>query len=118
MNKFLVSTKNQIKQNGLVCSYKSITTGTYDVNTSSVTNTETTYSVTLYPKHITANAYKYPNLVGKDIVMFYLANHSLGFTPKDNDVIIYNSKSYKVVSLQSHFALGEVVLYRLTSVAS
>ena len=117
-NQFLISTKKALDLHGLTLSYTSVTTGAYNIETGSVTNTTTNYSKKIYPKHIRATAYNYPDYIGKDTVMFYLANDSLGFTPKVSDVITYNSKAYKVESLQTHSALGEVVLYRLLAVSS
>lgn len=117
-NKFLVSTKRLIALHGVSLTYKSIVTGTYDIETASVTNTETSHTLTIYPKHIKATAYNFPDYIGKDTVMFYLANDSLGFTPAVQDTISYASKTYKVEAIQQHVALGQVVLYKLLATAS
>lgn len=117
-NQFLNSTVRMIGTHGINLAYKSITTGSYNIETASVTNTETSYTLKMYPKHIKCSAYNYPDYIGKDVVMFYLANNSLGFTPAVQDTVIYQNKTYKVESIQSHFALGQVILYRLVAVCS
>ena len=117
-NRFLASTKRLIALHGTSLTYKSIVTGTYDIETASVTNTETSYTLTMYPKHIRATAYSFPDYVGKDVVMFYLANDSLGFTPAVQDTISYASKTYKVEAIQYHYASGQIVMYKLIATAS
>lgn len=117
-NAFLISTKKLITQHALDCDYLSVSTGTYDPALSAVTNTTTTYAITAYPKQVIANSYNYPNLIGKQIIEFYLINESLGFTPKVNDIIEYDSVQYVVTVLRSFTANKEVILYKLLSVAS
>lgn len=118
MNQFLIATKQVMQAHLQAATYTKVTTGTYNIETGSVTNTETNYSVSLYKKHIVANQYNYPNLIGKDVARFYLINESLAFTPSVNDRITFGSDTYTVDSLQSHTANGEVLLYRIIAVKS
>ena len=113
---FLTATQGAIYRHGIDLVYKKITTGTYNVETGEPTITSATYTCRMYPKHISANQYSYPDLIGKDAVMFYLANANLGFTIKVNDEITYKSKQYKVQSYQEHMADGAVVLYKIVAV--
>jgi hypothetical protein len=113
MNKFLIRTEEMIKKHGLTMTYVSKTQGTYNPATSAVTASSTNHSVVMYPKHVKANSYNYPNLIGKDIILFYLANNALAFIPKLQDSVDYLGVIYKIDSIQSHFAEGEVVLYRI-----
>lgn len=116
MNPFLVAAKNAMVRNGTTCSYIAVAEGTYNVETGSVTNTETTYTVKMYKRHIKINQYNYPNLLGKDAAMFYLVNDSLAFTPGINDKITFGSDTYTVDSIQQHYARGQLVLYRIVAV--
>lgn len=116
MNQFLDSTVRAINRHGVSISYKAKGSAVYNPATSTASTTDGTYTVKSYPKHIRANQYNYPSLVGKDVVMFYLANSGLTFTPKVGDEITHNSVVYKVTSLQSHTALGEICLYKIVAV--
>jgi hypothetical protein len=115
MNQFLQTTTKFILDNGIACSFIQVQEGTYNVETGSSVNSETTYSVTMYKKHIKASQYSYPDLVGKDAAMFYLANNSLAFTPAVRDKIVYSGVTYVVDSIQEHAALGQVILYRIVA---
>jgi len=116
MNQFLVAAKRAVNQHGLTSSYISVQEGAYNIETGSTTNTETTYSVKMYKKHIRASQYNYPNLIGRDAGIFYLVNDSLAFVPSVRDKIVYGTDTYQVDSIQSHVALGAVVLYRIVAV--
>lgn len=116
MNQFLISTKSFIDTNGISCTYTVVQEGAYNVETGSTTNTETAYTVKMYKKHLKANQYNYPNLVGKDAAMFYLVNDSLTFTPAVRDKITFSGVTYNIDSIQEHSALGVVILYRIVAV--
>jgi hypothetical protein len=116
MNQFLIATKSFIDTNGISCSYIAVQEGSYNVETGSTTNTETTYIVKMYKKHLKATQYNYPNLVGKDAAMFYLTNNSLAFTPAVRDKITFSGTTYTIDSIQEHSALGAVLLYRIIAV--
>ena len=114
---FLTATQGAIYRHGLDLVYTQVTTGAYNVETGQPSITTTSYVCRMYPKHITANQYNYPTMIGKDLVMFYLANSELAFTIKENDTITYRSKIYKIRSYQEHMANGSVTLYRIVAVA-
>lgn len=116
MNQFLIATKSFIDTNGISCSYIAVQEGSYNVETGSTTNTETTYTVKMYKKHLKATQYNYPNLVGKDAAMFYLTNDNLAFTPAVRDKITFSGITYTIDSIQEHSALGAVLLYRIIAV--
>ena len=116
MNKYLRAALQQINLHGQVCSYAVVQEGAYDVETGSNSNTETSYSVKMYKKHIRATQYNYPNLVGRDVAMFYLVNYNLAFTPAVRDKITLGFDTYTVDSIQSHAAEGAVVLFRIIAV--
>lgn len=115
MNTFKRSAVNLVAKNGVELVYKSVQRVINEVD-STVTKVVTDYEVVMYPKHINANQYNYPTLVGKDAVMFYLANPPNAFTVTLNDSIDYNGNTYKVQSWQSHVARGEICLYRIIAV--
>ena len=116
MNQFLIATKSFIDTNGISCSYIAVQEGSYNVETGSTTNTETTYTVKMYKKHLKATQYNYPNLVGKDACMFYLTNDNLAFAPAVRDKITFSGVTYTIDSIQEHSALGAVLLYRIIAV--
>lgn len=116
MNKYLRAALQQINQHGQVCTYIAVLEGSYNVETGSAVNTESTYSVKMYKKHLRATQYNYPNLVNKDAALFYLVNYNLAFTPAVKDKITLGSDIYTVDSIQSHTAEGAVVLYRIAAV--
>lgn len=115
MNRFLLQTIQMISLNGLDVTYKSIQgdSGSYNVETGLVTRTSTSYTIRSYPKHIKASQYNFPDLVGKQVCMFYIANNSLAFQIKFQDEIVYNSVTYKVQTWDEHFAEGSLCLYRV-----
>ena len=116
MNRMMQITKDAINRHGLNCTYIVVTEGIYDINSGSVTNTETSYTVKCYKKHIKANQYNFPNLIDKDLCMIYLCSDGLNFIPSVQDFVIFKGIKYKIDSIQSHDAYGETVLYKLIGV--
>lgn len=112
-NLFIKATASAIDRHGLSSTYKVITEGTYDVNTSAATNTETSYTVKMYMKHLKASQFNYPNMVGKEAGLFYILAYGLAFVPTATDLIVYDGKTYKVDSVQKHTAGSQIVLYRI-----
>lgn len=113
---FLTATQGALQRHGLDLVYTSVSTGTYNVETGTAANTNTDYTLRMYPKQMIINNYNYPALVGQEVIMFYLANAPLEFTPKLNDQIAYKSSTYRVQSFQEHMANGSVALYRIIAV--
>lgn len=113
---FLEMTKRALARHGLALVYTSVQTGAYNVELGKPVRIKTNYTLRIYPKQFVANQYNYPTLVGKESVMFYLANDSLSFTPAIDDEIIYKGKTYKVQNIQEHVASGAIALYKLVAV--
>lgn len=113
MNRFLNTTIKILQIHGIDLTYNTVSTGTYNVETGTSAITKVPYVKKMFPKQIVANTYNYPTLVGKEVVLFYLANNSLGFTPKVNDEITYKSLQYKIQSFTEYVTNGEIVLYKL-----
>lgn len=116
MNEFLQATKKMLSMHGMLGTYISSASGVYNIETGKVTNSETSYSVQMYKKHLKASQYNFPDLIGKDAAIFYIANDSLAFVPKINDKITYNAETFMVSSYAEHIAKGSVVLYKLIAV--
>jgi hypothetical protein len=116
MNRYLSSTKRMIGTHGIDLIYRSVTTGAYNVELGKPTNTSVEYLTRMYPKHLSASAYNYPTLVGKEAYIFYIANDTLPFSPSLNDEIVYQNTTYRVNTYDEHFALGSIVLYRVVAV--
>lgn len=116
MNQFLHSTKKMIDRHGQAMTYTKVTEGSYNIETGSTVNTASTYTLTMYKKHIRANQYNYPNLIGITSAVFYLANNALTFVPAVRDKITVNNEVFEIESIVEHSALGQVVLYKLVAV--
>lgn len=116
MNQFLLSTKKMIDRHGQDMTYTKVTEGSYNIETGSTTNTNSTYTLRMYKKHIRANQYNYPNLIGITSAVFYLANNALGFIPAVRDKISVNNETFEIESIAEHCALGQVILYKLVAV--
>lgn len=105
-----------INTHGVSAIYNRTTEGTYDIESGSATNSVTSHSIKTYMKHMRSNQYNFPNLIGKEVGLFYIYADSIPFVPEVQDSIVYNSRQYKVDSVQSHSANGSIVLYRLVGV--
>lgn len=115
MSDFINSCRRLINLHGASLNYCSVGTGTYNVATGTANPSKTNFTKTMYVKQIVANNYNFPALIGKETVMFYLVNDSLGFVPKINDEITYKSLVYKIQQITEHVANGSIVLYRLVA---
>lgn len=113
---FLISAKRQIDKHGQLMTYKVITEGTYNIETGSTTNTETSFDIKMYKRHIRANQYNYPNLIGQDAATFYLVNYALSFKPSIRDKILVDSETYTIDSITEHRANGKIILYKILAV--
>lgn len=113
MNQFLLSAKQLINLHGESCTYISVTTGTYDPNTGSVINSESSTSIKAYRKDLKATQYNYPSLIGKHALLVYISSDSLVVVPSCNDKLSFAGETYTAEAVQSHRANGEVVLYRI-----
>jgi hypothetical protein len=116
MNEFLVATKQALNLHGKPAVYTRVSAGVYDIETGGQTNTSTDHTIVMYKKHIRANQYNYPNLVGKDAAMFYIAADALAFLPNFKDTITFDSIKYEVQSYNEHAAKGQVVLIKILAV--
>ena len=116
MDKYLAIVLKAINTHGKTCSYTIITEGTYNIETGSTTNTETSHSVKMYKKHIRASQYNFPNMIGRDSALFYLANNNLSFVPAVKDKITIDNITYTVDSITEHAANGLVILYKILTV--
>lgn len=116
MNRFLQSTLRVLSLHGKSATYTAVAEGSYNVETGSASNTETNYTVVMYKRHINANEYNYPDLIGKTSAIFYLANNALAFTPATRDKITFSGETFVITSITEHAAAGQVVLYKLVGV--
>lgn len=116
MNPFMKAAIAAVKRNGRVIPY-TVIERVVDKVTGKVIEVKTVKNPTMYPKSVKVNQFNYPDLIGKDVVIFYLANSELDFTPKVNDTISLNGKTFVVRSYDFHEAHGENCLYRITGAA-
>ncbi len=116
MDRFLLTAVNSINRHGLTMTYTKVQEGTYDVETGSITSTDTNYTIKMYKKHIKSNQYNYPNLIGKSAAVFYLANNNLSFVPNIRDKITVNGETFNIDEIIEHSASGAIALYKLIAV--
>ena len=116
MNLFLSATKRAIARHGVACTYTSLTQGAYDPETGASQQTQVDTAIKAYPKQEVASQWHYPNLIGKEVVRFYILAGIV--IPKINDYIVLNGVKYTVNNFQSHQASGEIILYRVICVKS
>lgn len=116
MNKFLLAAKRAVARNKTVVSYLSVSEDSYNTSTLTTTNTETSHSVDVAKRSIKTGQYNYPNLIGKEVNEYYLANDDLSFTPAVNDKITDSGVTYLIYEVFKEFAGGDLVLYRLIAV--
>lgn len=116
MDRYLSITLKAINQHGKSCTYSVVTEGSYNIETGSTTNAETSYTVKMYKKHIRASQYNFPNMIGRDSAIFYLVNHNLTFVPAPRDKITIDTVTYTVDSVTEHAADGLVILYKILTV--
>jgi hypothetical protein len=116
MDRYLAIALKAINQHGKNCTYTIVTEGAYNIETGSTTNTETSYTIKMYKKHVRANQYNFPNMIGRDSALFYLVNNNLGFLPAPKDKITIDSITYTVDSITEHAADGLVILYKILAV--
>ena len=115
MNKFLNASVAAIARNGLDMTYTSKVKVVDPIKGTAVV-TSTDYILKIYPRHTQATQYNLPALIGKDVVLFYIANNSLPFTPSIADSITYNGTTYRINSYQEHVARGEICMFRVVGV--
>ena len=116
MDRYLAIALRAINQHGKSCTYTIVTEGAYNIETGSTTNTETSYTIKMYKKHVRASQYNFPNMIGRDSALFYLVNNNLGFLPAPKDKITIDSITYTVDSITEHAADGLVILYKILAV--
>jgi hypothetical protein len=116
MDRYLAITSRAINQHGKTCTYTVVTEGAYNIETGATTNTETAHSVKMYKKHVRANQYNFPNMIGRDSAVFYLANNNLSFKPIAQDKITFDSVIYIVESVMEYAADNAVILYKILAV--
>lgn len=117
MSEFLRATKSMIYRHGVNVTYKRVSIPAYNAFSGQTTSTVTDVLIKAYPRQIVATQYNLPNMIGKEVIEFYVYAPDLNsVAPKANDKIVMNSAEYIVNSMQEHRALGPVVLYKIVAV--
>lgn len=112
-NPFITSAKKLIYRQGTSIGYVKVTTGGYNVETGSVTNTTSTTNIIAFPKRVKVNTYNYPNLIGKEVLEFLIVCEDLPSTPTTTDKITYKGNTYSVDSYTEAMARGDLVIYKI-----
>lgn len=113
MNPFLKAAVAAVNRNGRMMTFVQIERVVDKIKGTTVEVT-TEHQVKMYPKSVKVNQYNFPDLIGKDVITFYLPNHGLSFKPKVNDTILMDGKKYTVRQWDFHEAQGVNCLYRIT----
>jgi hypothetical protein len=116
MSEYLKAARDAINLHGRSLIYKSVGSPSYNIETGTATTGETSYTVKGYRRHVKANQYNYPDLIGQDVVQFYVIPSDIGVKPKPQDVVTDAEGTYKVISYQEHEALGQTVLMKILCV--
>ena len=117
-NKFLGAVNRAVLRHGKEFVYTRVIRGTFDVSENIVPITEQLSDVLMYKKHIQTTQFNFPNLVGKEVAMFYIPGDAIAFKPAIKDKITDGSITYVIDSIQETIALNAIVLYRLVCVKS
>jgi len=116
MNHFLTAVKQNLRLHGAIGIYTRVSAGVYDIETGTASTTSSSLSIQMYEKHIKTSQYNYPNLIGKQVSMFYVAADSLTFVPQPKDVIEFSGTKFTVDSFSEHMAHGQVIMYKILTV--
>lgn len=118
MNYFLQAVKQALSEHGAIGKYIRVSAGVYNIESGSSVNTSTEYSIQMYEKHVKTSQFNFPNLIGKQVSMFYISADSLAFVPSVKDVIEFNSSKFIIDSFSEHVAKGQVIMYKILAVRS
>lgn len=113
MNQHLIQAKRNVYREGVSITFVTVTEGTYDSDTGSVTNTETETIVIGYPKNVKVNSYNYPNLIGKEVTEWLVVASDLSTKPNPQYKVKRGSTVYSVHSVVEIVAQGEPVLFKV-----
>lgn len=116
MSLFLQAAKELVYPNGIDVTFTTVIEGVYDPNTGSVTNAETSVVLKAFPKNIKANAYNYPNLIGKEVIEFIFVATDLVTKPRPQDKVTKGTDTFIVERVRDNYADGQVVIYQLLGV--
>ena len=115
-NPFIQAAKELIGTHGIAVTLVTVTEGTYDSNTGTVTNSETETNIVSYPKRFTASQYLMPQLIGKEAMEWLIVASDLSTKPSPQDKIKRGSTVYNVDSVKEIIAQGDPVLYKVLAV--
>lgn len=98
---------------GTLCTYTKVSTGTYDVATGNIVNSEQTFSVKLSKSMPRFKETDSPHLIGKEVAIFYMAVNT-SVTPSIGDIIIFSGVKYEIADFMEQRApSGLIAGYRL-----
>ena len=116
-NRFATKTKRLVDKAGKQITYRRVTDGVYDINTGTVSNTETSTTCKAFKVKASLSETQSPNMVGKDLSVFLVAGLDLSFVPAANDFIDYSdlTENYtvQVLDVKEHWAGDLVSMWRL-----
>jgi len=110
---FFNASKRAISRQGVDCTYVKVVS-TYDASTGVNSTTSTTQVIKAYPKQEVATQYNYPDLVGKEIISFYIYE----LTPSLNDKIIYKGNTYTVSQIKEYVGGQLICFFKVIGVKS
>jgi len=111
MNRFLWATTRLMQQHEVPCTYVKFSGDTYNIATASTVRTSSQIQIKAYPKQMQGIMKDSPDIIWKETIMFYIQAKYI--TPKTQDKILYNGKTYVIDSYQEHGANGDIILYRV-----
>jgi hypothetical protein len=116
LDPFLEGNKSLVNQLGLLCTYKVIQQGAYDVDTSTVSTTSTEHQVKAVQNNLKKSEQESPHFIGKQSCALYILPNA-SFVPKPSDIVVYDSDTLEVkVVVKQRGLQGSVAGYKLLCV--
>lgn len=110
---FIKEAKRLVYSNGIQVTFSSIQTGSYNVETGSVTSTQVDTTLIAFPKQVKVSQYNYPDLIGKTVLEFLIVAPDLAQEPKPLDKLTMASVVYTVDRVSEHYGSSQKVLYKV-----
>lgn len=117
MQEFLRAAKAAILRHGHTVTFIRVSTPVYNRFAGTSASTETTSTIKAYPRQVVANQYNSPNMIGKELIEFYIyAPDIASIAPKPNDRITFSGADYTIFQVREHRADTAVLLYKALAV--
>ena len=115
MTTFISAAKYLVGLHGSSVVYSAVTTGAYNIETGTTTNTQVDTTLTAFAKTVKTSSYNYPDLIGKTVLEFIIVATDLASIPKPLDTITRATEVFLVDSVREYNADGAPVIYKVVA---